>query len=131
MNFDVVLGNPPYQVSDGGAQASARPIYHNFVDISKKVEPSFMSLIMPTRWYAGGKGLDEFRNDMLNDTSIAELHDFLHPEEVFPDTNNRGGVCYLLWDHKNTDEKFRCSCCFSSGRRRYYNCYTKLKYMRS
>ena len=104
VNFDVVLGNPPYQVSDGGAQASARPIYHNFVDISKKVEPSFMSLIMPTRWYAGGKGLDEFRNDMLNDTSIAELHDFLHPEEVFPDTNNRGGVCYLLWDHKNTDE---------------------------
>lgn len=104
VNFGVVVGNPPYQVSDGGAQASARPIYHNFVDISKKVEPSFMTLIMPTRWYAGGKGLDEFRNDMLNDTSIAELHDFLHPEEVFPDTNNRGGVCYLLWDHKNTDE---------------------------
>jgi len=104
VNFDVVLGNPPYQVSDGGAQASARPIYHNFVDISKKIEPSFMTLIMPTRWYAGGKGLDEFRNDMLNDTSIAELHDFLHPEEVFPDTNNRGGVCYLLWDYKNTDE---------------------------
>lgn len=101
VNFDVVLGNPPYQVSDGGAQASARPIYHNFVGISKKVAPSFMSLIMPTRWYAGGKGLDEFRNDMLNDTSIAELHDFLHPEEVFPDTNNRGGVCYLLWDHKH------------------------------
>ena len=104
VNFDVVLGNPPYQVSDGGAQASARPIYHNFVDISKKIEPSFMTLIMPTRWYAGGKGLDEFRNDMLNDTSIAELHDFFHPEEVFPDTNNRGGVCYLLWDYKNTDE---------------------------
>ncbi len=109
VNFDVVLGNPPYQVSDGGAQASARPIYHNFVDISRKVEPSFMSLIMPTRWFAGGKGLDEFRNDMLNDTSIVELHDFLHPEEVFPDTNNRGGVCYLLWDHKHgkTDSDVR------------------------
>lgn len=109
VNFDVVVGNPPYQVSDGGAQASARPIYHNFVDISKKVEPSFMTLIMPTRWYAGGKGLDEFRNDMLNDTSISELHDFLHPEEVFPDTNNRGGVCYLLWDHKHgkTDSAVR------------------------
>lgn len=101
VNFDVVVGNPPYQVSDGGAQASARPIYHNFVGLSKKVGPSFMTLIMPTRWYAGGKGLDEFRNDMLNDTSISELHDFLHPEEVFPDTNNRGGVCYLLWDHKH------------------------------
>lgn len=101
VNFDVVLGNPPYQVSDGGAQASARPIYHNFVDISKKIEPYFMTLVMPTRWYAGGKGLEEFRNNMLNDASISELHDFLHPEEVFPDTNNRGGVCYLLWDHKH------------------------------
>lgn len=101
VSFDVVLGNPPYQESDGGAQASARPIYHNFVDISKKVKPLFMTMIMPTRWYAGGKGLDEFRNDMLNDTSITELHDFLHPEDVFPDTNNRGGVCYLLWDHKH------------------------------
>lgn len=109
VNFDVVVGNPPYQVSDGGAQASARPIYHNFVYISKKIEPSFMTLIMPTRWYAGGKGLDEFRNDMLNDTSIAELHDFLHPEEVFPNTNNCGGVCYLLWDHKHdkTDSNVR------------------------
>lgn len=109
VNFDIVVGNPPYQVSDGGAQASARPIYHNFVNVSKKVEPSFMTLIMPTRWYAGGKGLDEFRNNMLNDTSIAELHDFLHPEEVFPDTNNRGGVCYLLWDHKHskTDSNVR------------------------
>ena len=109
VNFDVVVGNPPYQVSDGGAQASARPIYHNFVDISKKIDPPFMTLIMPTRWYAGGKGLDEFRNNMLNDTSIAELHDFLHPEEVFPDTNNRGGVCYLLWDHKHgkTDSTVR------------------------
>ncbi len=109
VNFDVVVGNPPYQVSDGGAQASARPIYHNFVGLSKKVEPSFMTLIMPTRWYAGGKGLDEFRNDMLNDASVSELHDFLHPEEVFPDTNNRGGVCYLLWDHKyvKTDSDVR------------------------
>ncbi len=109
VNFDVVVGNPPYQVSDGGAQASARPIYHNFVGLSKKVEPSFMTLIMPTRWYAGGKGLDEFRNDMLNDASVSELHDFLHPEEVFPDTNNRGGVCYLLWDYKHvkTDSDVR------------------------
>ena len=109
VNFDVVVGNPPYQVSDGGAQASARPIYHNFVGLSKKVEPSFMTLIMPTRWYAGGKGLDEFRNEMLNDASVSELHDFLHPEEVFPDTNNRGGVCYLLWDHKHvkTDSDVR------------------------
>ena len=98
MNFDVVVGNPPYQVSDGGAQASARPIYQNFVMASKTLSPSYVTIVMPSRWYAGGKGLDEFRTDMLNDSHIAELHDFLHPEEVFPDTNNRGGVCYFLYN---------------------------------
>lgn len=98
VNFDVVVGNPPYQVSDGGAQASARPIYQNFVMASKTLSPSYVTIIMPTRWYAGGKGLDEFRSDMLNDNHIEELHDFLHPEEVFPDTNNRGGVCYFLYN---------------------------------
>ena len=98
VKFDVVVGNPPYQVSDGGAQASARPIYNNFVAVAKALSPAYMSMIMPTRWYAGGKGLDEFRNDMLNDTTIQQLHDFLHPEEVFPGTNNRGGICYLMWN---------------------------------
>lgn len=98
VNFDVVVGNPPYQVSDGGAQASARPIYQNFVMASKTLSPSYVTIIMPSRWYAGGKGLDEFRSDMLNDNHIEELHDFLHPEEVFPDTNNRGGVCYFLYN---------------------------------
>lgn len=94
--FNVVVGNPPYQISDGGAQASARPIYQNFVMFSKSLAPSYTTIVMPSRWYAGGKGLDEFRTDMLNDLHIEELHDFLHPEEVFPDTNNRGGVCYFL-----------------------------------
>lgn len=98
VKFDVVVGNPPYQVGDGGAQASAKPIYNNFVNMAKAMKPAYMTMIMPTRWYAGGKGLDEFRNDMLNDTTIQELHDFLHPEEVFPGTNNRGGICYLLWN---------------------------------
>lgn len=98
VNFDVVVGNPPYQVSDGGAQASARPIYQNFVMASKTLSPSYVTIVMPSRWYAGGKGLDEFRTDMLNDSHIEELHDFLHPEEVFPDTNNRGGVCYFLYN---------------------------------
>ena len=98
VKFDVVVGNPPYQVSDGGAQASARPIYQNFVMASKTLSPSYVTLVMPSRWYAGGKGLDEFRTDMLSDNHIEELHDFLHPEEVFPDTNNRGGVCYFLYN---------------------------------
>lgn len=103
VKFGVVVGNPPFQEGDGGARASARPIYKDFVNISKKLEPSFMTLIIPTRWYAGGKGLNDFRKKMFEDTRILELHDFFHPEEVFPDTNNRGGVCYILWGHKSDD----------------------------
>lgn len=98
MKFSAIVGNPPYQEADGGASASSRPIYPYFVDISRKLEPSFVSIIIPTRWFAGGKHLDDFRKSMLDDTHIKELHDCLHPEEIFPDTNNRGGICYFLWD---------------------------------
>ena len=98
MIFNAIVGNPPYQEADGGASASSRPIYPFFVDIARKLEPSFISIIIPTRWYAGGKNLGEFRKSMLDDKHIRELHDFLHPEEIFPNTNNRGGVCYFLWD---------------------------------
>ena len=98
VNFDVIIGNPPYQVSDGGAQASAKPIYNNYVELAKTISPKYITLVMPTRWYAGGKGLDDFRKAMFEDTTIQELHDYLHPEEVFPDTNNRGGICYVLWN---------------------------------
>ena len=94
MKFGAVIGNPPYQISDGGAQASARPIYQNFVMIGKKLASDYTCFITPTRWFAGGKGLDEFRNQMLNDKTIKELHDFLTPEDVFPNTNNRRGICY-------------------------------------
>ncbi len=100
MKFDVIIGNPPYQEGDGGAGASAKPIYNQFVDISKKIESTYLCVIMPSRWMAGGKGLDEFRNAMLNDQHIAELHDFMHPESVFPNTNNRGGVCYFMRNTK-------------------------------
>lgn len=98
VKFGAVVGNPPYQESDGGAQASARPIYQEFVQIAKAMNPEYMSFIIPTRWFAGGKGLDKFRDQMLNDPSLKELHDFLTPEELFPGTNNRGGVCYFLAD---------------------------------
>ena len=98
MKFDSVVGNPPYMEMDGGAQASAKPIYNYFVDSSKKLNPNYISMIMPSRWYSGGKGLDEFRDNMLNDKRIAILHDFLNPEEVFPNTNIRGGICFLVWD---------------------------------
>ncbi len=106
VNFAAVIGNPPYHIEDGGAQASAKPIYQEYVTVGKKVEPSKMALIMPTRWYAGGKGLDDFRTEMLHDETIVELHDYLHPEAVFPDTNNRVGVCHILWDaHFNNQNK--------------------------
>ena len=105
IKFEAVVGNPPYQEDDGGAQKSARPIYNYFVDISKKMKATYVSMITPTRWFAGGKGLDKFRDKMLNDSHIRVLHDFLHPEDVFPDTNNRGGVCYFLIDqtYDNTE----------------------------
>jgi len=98
MKFNVIVGNPPYQQSDGGAQASAKPIYNLFVDIAKKLNPSNIAMIMPTRWFAGGRGLNEFRDQMLNDTHISELHDFLKPELIFQNINLRGGICYFLWD---------------------------------
>ncbi len=102
MKFNVIVGNPPYQESDGGAQASAKPIYNHFVNIAKQLDPNFTCIIMPTRWYAGGKGLDTFRDQMLNDRNISELHDFLNPDIIFPNTNNRGGICFFLRD-KNYD----------------------------
>lgn len=98
MNFNAVIGNPPYMEMDGGAQASARPIYHHFVDVAKKILPNNISMIMPTRWFSGGKGLDGFRESMLNDKRIALLHDYLNPEYIFPRTNIRGGICYFLWN---------------------------------
>lgn len=98
LKFDVIIGNPPYQEMDGGAQASAKPIYQNFVQAAKVMNPKYISMIMPSRWYVGGKGLDSFREEMLNDPHLRELHDWLTPEDIFPNTNIRGGVCYLLLD---------------------------------
>ncbi|BCC15168.1 Eco57I restriction-modification methylase domain-containing protein [Bacillus cereus] len=105
LKFDVIIGNPPYQEMDGGAQASASPIYHHFVRLAKELNPELVSFIMPTRWYVGGKGLDDFRDEMLNDIHLRELDDWLTPADIFPNTNIRGGVCYFLWDKSYDNSK--------------------------
>ena len=99
MKFDAVVGNPPYQVMDGGAQASATPVYNLFVEGVKKLFPNYISMIMPARWFAGGKGLDSFRTNMINDERISILHDYLDAVDCFGSSCEiKGGICYFLWD---------------------------------
>jgi site-specific DNA-methyltransferase (adenine-specific) len=101
MQFDVVIGNPPYQLGQSGGEAVggfAMPIYQEFVRAAKRLDPKFVIMITPSRWFAGGRGLDEYRSEMLRDRRIRELVDFPNAREVFPGTQIEGGVSYFLWD---------------------------------
>ena len=98
MTFNAIVGNPPYQVMDGGAGVSAKPIYNHFVSISKKIRPLYISMITPSRWFAGGKGLDEYREEMLNDHRLSEIFDFINAKDCFNNVSIGGGISYFLWD---------------------------------
>jgi site-specific DNA-methyltransferase (adenine-specific) len=99
MKFDVIIGNPPYQLSDGGGTGdSAVPLYNKFIDKAKELNPKYISMIVPSKWMKGGKGLDSFRKDMMRDKRIKVIVDYQNAKDVFPTINLDGGVNYFLWD---------------------------------
>lgn len=104
MKFNAIVGNPPYQESDGGAGASAKPLYNLFTEASMELNPNYISLIMPSRWMTGGKGLDDFRNKIIDDKRFMVLHDYFNAKECFSNVEIKAGICYFLWN-KNFNGK--------------------------
>lgn len=102
MKFDAIVGNPPYQVNIGEQKDNyGIPLYNQFVEISKCMQPNYISMIMPSRWFTGGRGLDKFRQDMLADRHIRKIFDFIDSKDCFPTVDISGGIGYFLWDARN------------------------------
>ncbi len=111
MKFDVIIGNPPYQLETGGgtdekkSATQAKPVYHLFIEQAKKLKPRYLSMIIPARWYNGGMGLNQFRNEMLYDKSLVRLVDFNNSKDCFQGVDIAGGVCYFLWDRDHPSDE--------------------------
>ena len=104
MQFDVIIGNPPYQMKGGAGGTSASSIYQLFVEQAKQLEPKYLSMVIPSRWLAGGRGLDEFRREMLNSNNLKRLIDYPVSKEVFPNVEVKGGICFFLWAGNHNDK---------------------------
>jgi len=104
MKFNAIVGNPPYQIMDGGAAGGALPLYDKFVNISKIISPIYISMIMPSRWFAGGRGLDLFREEMMKDKHIRYIKNYPKSRDCFNNVDIAGGICYLLWQEKTTEK---------------------------
>lgn len=104
MQFDVIIGNPPYQMTGGGGGTNDSSIYHLFVEQATQLEPHYVSMVIPSRWMAGGRGMDDFRKTMLGDRRLSTLVDYPNSAQVFPGVDLKSGVCYFLWDREYNGE---------------------------
>lgn len=101
MQFDVIIGNPPYQMKGGAGGSSDSSIYHLFVEQALKLDPRFLSMVIPSRWLAGGRGMDDFRKAMLTGRHISHLVDYTKMSTAFPGVDFEGGVGYFLWSNSH------------------------------
>ncbi len=110
MQFDVIIGNPPYQMTGAGGGTNDAPIYHHFVEQAMQLDPKFLCMVIPSRWMAGGRGLGDFRTRFLRDRRLRAMVDHENAKDVFPSVGIGGGICYFLWDREHDAP---CECSFS------------------